>query len=678
MKRFLYSNYTKAIAVLLFVIFITASVLIVTDCVVVLEKEEDIIYKLEGDFTETNFFASKLHAPEAAVFSAFYNVYYTLDEDARQAIQNGNATLDLKRIEKSISQELDYLYCKDKIEYFVEINGTAFTNCGATVKEDLMDSEFYYLASRDKDGFIEKRSAHATPNIRPFIEDITIYDKTSEITIITSIKADYVAECKATWERQASILNNAAIYSFSCVILAFLILIYLICVCGKTKDGERKLIWVDNIWLEVHLIAMAAFGLGAAAVCIFLLEEELFLQPFVGMIIASVTAIASAVIINSLLSIFRNIKCKKFLETSVILRAVIWLCKIAFVILRWLRNGFIRYRNLMLTILTSKSGIMLEGLLLAYTVLMAFCAICIEDSPIGLLAFLLFGLAAYYIAYRSRDFSEIKKGVSQVRNGNVAYKIPELKSTDMKALADNINDIAKGLDDSVSARVRAERMKTELITNVSHDLKTPLTSIINYTELLSKIKGLPEEANDYIKIIASKSDRLKTLTQDLFDISKVQSGNEEIVLEKIDVSLLINQSMGEHNSEIESSNLTFCVNTPKEFYIAADGKKMSRVIGNLINNAIKYSLKNTRVFITVNEHNGEIVMEFKNIASYPMNFSPDEIVGRFVRGDESRTAEGNGLGLAIAKSYTEICNGRFDVVIDGDMFKAILKFKSYS
>ena len=179
-------------------------------------------------------------------------------------------------------------------------------------------------------------------------------------------------------------------------------------------------------------------------------------------------------------------------------------------------------------------------------------------------------------------------------------------------------------------------------------------------------------------VIAKKSDRLNKLTQDLFDISKVQSGNDDVVLEKLDVSLLINQALGEHDSEIQNSGLPFCVDTPKELFISADGRKMSRVVSNLISNILKYTMKNTRVFITASEKDGMIVMEFKNISAYPLDFDVEEITQRFVRGDESRTAEGNGLGLAIAKSYTEICNGTFEIVVDGDMFKAILKFRKYS
>ncbi|MBR4306269.1 MAG: HAMP domain-containing histidine kinase, partial [Ruminiclostridium sp.] len=281
----------------------------------------------------------------------------------------------------------------------------------------------------------------------------------------------------------------------------------------------------------------------------------------------------------------------------------------------------------------------------------------------------MFIIAGVISARRGADLDEIKKGVCISKGGNLAYKIPAPKSRDLRKLALSINDISNGLDEAVAAKVKAERLRTELITNVSHDLKTPITSIISYTELLSKIDELPDEARDYVSVISKKGERLKNLTQDLFDISKAQSGNEELVMERLDIGVLISQSLGENDNEIKKSELTFCVNTPKELYIFADGRKMSRVICNLIDNAVKYSMKNTRVFITAAEKDGKVEVEIKNVASYPMEFSADEIVGRFVRGDKSRTTNGNGLGLAIAKGYTELCNGEFEIVLDGDMFK---------
>lgn len=332
--------------------------------------------------------------------------------------------------------------------------------------------------------------------------------------------------------------------------------------------------------------------------------------------------------------------------------------------------------------LSQKTGAILITMLFAYTAIIALCCLFtfVNFNHFALwilIGFAVFGFACFFVSYRVKDLDEIKKGTSEIRNGNWDYKIAEPKSDDLKTLADDINDIAKGLEASLSAKLKAERLKTDLITNVSHDLKTPLTSIISYTELLSSVEVLPEEAKDYVSIIAKKSDRLKNLTQDLFDISKVQSGSENIILEKLDISLLVNQSLGEHDSEIQKSGLKFCVDVAKELYVSADGRKMSRVISNLINNILKYTMKNTRVFITASEKDNEIVLEFKNISSYPMDFDAEEIMGRFVRGDESRTDEGNGLGLAIAKSYTEVCGGKFEVILDGDMFKAIIKLNRY-
>ena len=218
-------------------------------------------------------------------------------------------------------------------------------------------------------------------------------------------------------------------------------------------------------------------------------------------------------------------------------------------------------------------------------------------------------------------------------------------------------------------------MKSELITNVSHDLKTPLTSIINYADLLSKETLTPPEANDYVKIIKQKGERLKQLTNDLFDISKVQSGNEEFKIEDIDICLLINQTMAELNERIQQSGLVFKVSSEdKEMFIHADGRKMSRVFENLIINCVKYAMKNTRVYINISYAESDVTVEIKNIAGYEMDFDETEISERFVRGDSSRSTEGSGLGLAIVKSYVEACGGCVEIKKDGDLFKVILIF----
>ena len=706
MKKIIYSNYTKFIAVILFIASIVLGALVVTDGISKYFDEEELVYHFENDFSESRYFSHLLDEPENVIFNAYHNLFELSASDNADIVPNEENTLyptdtglsivndengttvktkitpNKETIEKNIEERLNNLYCNDLINYYIKWNDRVFTNCGATSPEELMQGEFYSYLSRNGAKGIDRARSTKTKYYGYLIDGIDRYDTTSTIILSTSIKENVVAEYKVVWERQETIVNNTFTQTLIFVIVALLLLIYLISVCGKNKDGEHKTMWLDNIWAEVHLIAMAVVGIGAVVICaIFLDEYSTGHLPYklMMMIAGAASALTSIVCITSLLSIIRNIKCKRFVESSIIVRVIRWCFKIFVKVLVWLRNGFVGCRNLVFRTLSKKTGIILISMLFVYTALIGmFGFLGYHEALFIVLGILLFFFGAFVVAYRAKDLDEVKKGVSEVRNGNVAYKIPELKSEDMKALATNINDIAKGLDESVSAKVKAERMKTELITNVSHDLKTPLTSIISYTELLSNVEGLPEEAKDYAQIIANKSDRLKTLTQDLFDISKVQSGNESVVLEKLDVSLLINQSLGEHDNEIKKSELPFCVNAPKELYISADGRKMSRVISNLISNILKYTMKNTRVFISAYEENGEVVMEFKNIASYPMDFNADEIVGRFVRGDESRTQEGNGLGLAIAKSYTEICNGKFEIVLDGDMFKAILKFRKYS
>ena len=672
MKKFLYSNYTKTIAVLLLIASVVLAALTVTNGIAEYFNEKEPIYGFESNFNEARHFSSLLDAPESAVFNAVHNYY------------NENENTQLHKVtDKSlfnyIDESLDTVYCADKINYYVNWNNTIFTNCGAESEIEFVTAQVYRITKRDEGGNVIRESSQSRYYSSPLIYELYRYDKTSSIVICTSVKEDYVNECKVLWDRQANIVYDTFKIALICIIAALLLFVYLLCVCGKNKDGEHKSMWLDNIWTEVHLVAIGGIGFAAVVICVVLLDEYItrsLPHNLMEMIVGLCAAVASTTVITSLLSIVRNIKCKRFVESSIIVRTVKWVFKTIFSILRWLRNRFIKSRNLIIKTLSKKTGIILISMLFIYTALMGLCGFLGYNTAFFiLLGVVLFLFAAFVVAYRAKDLDEVKKGASEVRNGNVTYKIPELKCEDMKWLADNINDIAKGLDESVSAKLKAERMKTELITNVSHDLKTPLTSIISYTELLSGVEGLPEEAKDYVKVIAKKSDRLKTLTQDLFDISKVQSGNESVVMEKLDVSLLINQSLGEQDNEIKESALTFLVDVPKELYISADGRKMSRVISNLINNILKYTMKNTRVFITAYEENGEVVMEFKNIASYPMDFNAEEIMGRFVRGDEARTGEGNGLGLAIVKSYTEICNGKFDVVLDGDLFKAILRFK---
>ena len=684
MRKVVYSGITKLVAVLLLIACIVVGVLFTTAGIYEYFHSEEDIYAFEDDFSESWYVRSLLDTPQNLMYNIYHDVFYEYDEYGHRIIREDFSTDELraeliKRMEEIFGEPGNF----DKINYFVQWNDLVFTNCGAEKEEDLLQGEYHSYFKRDKIGNVEHFTSATTDLTRGYLlEEIELFDSQSEIVISCSIRDDVVQHYKAMWEAQESIVLNTFIKLVVCVGAALLLLIYLLCVCGKNKDGEYKNNWLDNIWIEVHLALIAGAAIGAIVLCIFVIEDYVygnFPHNLICWVMGSVSAVGSLIIITSLLSIIRNIKTRRLIETSIVLRVIRWCFRLVGKIVRWSWRTSKSFWTTIYRLLSKKTGVILISMLFGYTAFIGILGILTPESPMPvIIGVMLFGFSAFFVARRSGDLDEIKKGVSEVRNGNVAYKIPELRCEDMKALAANINDIAMGLDASVAAQVKAERLKTELITNVSHDIKTPITSIINYTALLSKVEGLPEEAKDYVAVIAKKSDRLKNLTQDLFDISKVQSGNDEVVLEKLDVALLVGQALGEHDNEIQSSNLQFCVNTSKELFISADGRKMSRVLSNLISNILKYTMKNTRVFITASEKDGMIVMEFKNISAYPLDFDVEEITQRFVRGDESRTAEGNGLGLAIAKSYTEICNGTFEIVVDGDMFKAIIKFRKYA
>lgn len=234
--------------------------------------------------------------------------------------------------------------------------------------------------------------------------------------------------------------------------------------------------------------------------------------------------------------------------------------------------------------------------------------------------------------------------------------------------------IDKGFNDSLEEQMKAERMKIQLVTNVSHDLKTPLTSIIGYVDLLSK-EALTEPAREYVTVLAEKSDRLKHIVSDLFDLAKSTTGNIQIDLEDLDLKRLIEQTLGDLSDEIEKSGLDFKVQLPDgPVMIHSDGKKLYRVYINLLDNALKYALQGTRVYVTMEVVAGQVFVAIKNIAGYEMTFTEEEVRQRFTRGDSARTSEGSGLGLSIAESFTHVCGGTFKLVIDGDLFKVAVSF----
>lgn len=284
-------------------------------------------------------------------------------------------------------------------------------------------------------------------------------------------------------------------------------------------------------------------------------------------------------------------------------------------------------------------------------------------------------LAVGYVVKRASELKAIIEGAETIRKGDLSHRIPAAAYGDLNALAQNINNITDGLQASVSNEVKSERMKAELITNVSHDLKTPLTSIITYVDLL-KTEGLQSEsAPRYLEILEQKSQRLKVLTDDLFEAAKASSGSIVVNLEKLDVGSLLSQGLGELADRIADARLDFRVGLPQEkVYVKADGRLLWRAMENVLTNALKYALPGSRVYIDAVVREEQVQLTFKNISALPLNIPPEELVERFKRGDEARSTEGSGLGLAIAKSLVELQRGTFKIEIDGDLFKVSMSF----
>ncbi|RDY28114.1 sensor histidine kinase [Romboutsia weinsteinii] len=282
----------------------------------------------------------------------------------------------------------------------------------------------------------------------------------------------------------------------------------------------------------------------------------------------------------------------------------------------------------------------------------------------------------YHIVSKKFKYIEnISKNIQNITEGNLNYKL-EIKGNDeISSLARSINNITNGLEAALQNQIKSEKMKTELITNVSHDLKTPLTSIVNYVDII-KNNDLDESTmKDYINILDRKSQRLKTLIEDIFEASKLSSGDIEINLKKTDVKELLIQSIVELEDKIGQSNLDFNINVPDEsIFTLIDGNKTWRVFENLIGNIIKYSMSNTRVYIDMFTDKNTVFITFKNISNHKLNIKADELLERFRRGDVSRSTDGSGLGLSIANSISELQDSSMSIDIDGDLFKVTLKF----
>ena len=279
-----------------------------------------------------------------------------------------------------------------------------------------------------------------------------------------------------------------------------------------------------------------------------------------------------------------------------------------------------------------------------------------------------------FLAWWSAGFWRVRKGTEVIAAGNLNHQIESDRLPgDLREQAEALNNISGGLTQAVNEQMKSERFKAELITNVSHDLKTPLTSIINYVNLLKTTQQTDPKAREYIEVLDRKSQRLKKLTEDLVEASKASTGTLSVNREKIGLVQLLDQALGEYEERLEGKQLAVVRTLPEEeCFVYADGRHLWRVMDNLLSNCAKYALEGTRVYVEIRRGKGSVSLSVKNISREPLNVPPERLLERFVRGDVSRTTEGSGLGLSIAKSLTELQGGTFQLVVDGDLFKAVV------
>lgn len=281
---------------------------------------------------------------------------------------------------------------------------------------------------------------------------------------------------------------------------------------------------------------------------------------------------------------------------------------------------------------------------------------------------------------KTREIMKIQQALELISTGALDTKldVSEFHGQE-KEVAEAVNHIRDGLMESVNESLKNEKLKADLITNVSHDIKTPLTSIVNYVDLLKRENLGNENARNYIRILDEKSQRLKQLTEDLVETSKITSGNVKLDMQKIDMVELLYQTGGEFNERFEARNLTIVTKIPnKSMYIYADGRQLYRSLENLYTNVAKYALENTRVYVELSNNDNKVVFTIKNVSKNELDIVSDgkvDLTERFVRGEKSRTTEGSGLGLSIAKNLTTLMGGKFEINVDGDLFIATIEYE---
>ncbi len=449
--------------------------------------------------------------------------------------------------------------------------------------------------------------------------------------------------------------------------LLLMLLCVFLCAAAGHKRGEEnvKSTSFDKIPLDIFTAFFVVLGIFE----FILLDEMVRAGTILFLSIVSFTIIADfALLLIYIMSIAVRVKTDTLFKNT-----LVWI--IISVVARFVDKNYKKYKYIAVNIPLVPQVSAIVGFLTIFNFFLAFAS----QSIIILLLYIIEAvLLVPIILYFVISLRKLQKAGEKIAGGDFECRIDTANLTGpLKSFGESLNNIGKGMQKAVNTKIKSERLKTELITNVSHDIKTPLTSIINYVDLLGKEKIESENAREYLDVLSRQSFRLKKLIEDLVEASKASTGNIVVNPTPCELGVLLAQTVGEYEERAKKNGLTIMLETEKEpVTVMADGRHLWRIFDNLMNNICKYSMPGTRVYLSLKRFNNKAVVTFRNISKATLNVSSDELTERFVRGDSSRNTEGSGLGLSIAKSLVELQNGKMVLTLDGDLFKVLLTFNT--
>ena len=656
----------KNTAYVLFPIFLTMLILLIFFLTYPLERKS---VEERVNYFETTTFAEDYSREIFSAITAInnikesngyesYGLYYIREENI-----NGNNNIE----------KINYYseYYKTNVVWLIIDNKTktAYTNLDYSIdtsnieniQNKIQENATYWTY---EDGNIDTSVNKLSSEYIEYIENGFDVENLSDYTIYTSVlnNLEYVDDISMNsilYDVLVLVDQKAAfLIPFLVIIIIALVPVIVLGVGRTAKQDGIKLNWYDKILIELAaLIAILIAGIGA---CFTISVNGV---SNLATLVLAITIMAFGFFIIYLACILffetvvKRLKTHTFLKTTIIY---------------WL---YIKIKELLDEVKITKRFI-LYFIIFIIANLICFAIMWSDGFPGIILSIILYAVVYGLISKRLKSYVKIEKAINDLYQGNTDIELEENEFVkEMKNMASQINDIAGGLSNAIDEKLKSERLKTELITNVSHDIKTPLTSIINYVDLLKKEGMDGEKAKEYLDILDSKSQRLKKLTEDLVEASKASSGAIKLNMEKLNVNELIKQVSGEFEDKFKARKLEEIITFPENaLYIKADSRYMYRVLENMYSNISKYAMEGTRVYTDIIEKDGRIVIQLKNVSKQKLNISVDELMQRFVRGEASRNTEGSGLGLSIARSLTELQEGNFNIYLDGDLFKVTIEF----